>query len=185
MPDASQRLVEAMKNVDLALKRAEEEMEFIDKKNVRVLTMNDDAYPQRLKECDDAPVVLFYCGNGNLNKAKIISMVGTRKITEYGKELCADFVKDLKQYYPDALIVSGLAYGVDIHSHRSALKYDMDTVGVLAHGLDRIYPSVHRQTAIEMVNHGGLLTEYLSGTTPEKGYFVARNRIVAVCVMLA
>lgn len=179
MPDANQRLFDIFKNVDYALKRAEKEMDFICKKNVRVLPMNDDDYPQRLKECDDAPVVLFYCGNGNLNKAKVLSMVGTRKITEYGKELCVNFVEDFKRYYPDSLIVSGLAYGVDIHSHRAALRCGIDTVGVVAHGLDRIYPSVHRQTAVEMVNHGGLITEYLSGTTPEKGNFVARNRIVA------
>lgn len=179
VPNATPRLIEILKNVDPALKRAEEEMNFISKKQVTVLTMNDDAYPQRLKECDDAPIVLFYCGNGDLNKAKVLSMVGTRKITEYGKELCINFMEDFKRYYPDALIVSGLAYGVDIHSHRAALKCGMDTVGVVAHGLDRIYPALHRQTAIEMVNHGGLLTEYLSGTTPEKGNFVARNRIVA------
>jgi len=179
IPDASPRLIEAVQNVDYALKRAEEEVEFVEKKSVKVLTMNDEAYPQRLKECDDAPIALYFCGNGDLNKAKVVSMVGTRKITEYGKELCDNFVSELKQYYPDTLIVSGLAYGVDIHSHRAALANDMDTVGVLAHGLDRIYPAVHRQTAVEMVKHGGLLTEYLSGTNPDKGNFVARNRIVA------
>lgn len=179
IPDATPRLIEVFQHVDLALKRAEQELEYVSKKNVRILAMNDDSYPQRLRECDDAPIVLYYCGNGDLNKSKVISMVGTRKITEYGKDLCASFVADLKRYYPDALIVSGLAYGVDIHSHRAALANGMDTVGVLAHGLDRIYPSVHRNTAIEMVNHGGLLTEYMSGTTPEKMNFVSRNRIVA------
>lgn len=179
MPDASNRLVDALKNVDYALKRAETEMDFVSKKNVKVLAMNDAAYPQRLRGCDDAPVVLYYCGNGDLNKSKIISMVGTRKCSEYGKELCNKFVSELKQYYPDAMIVSGLAYGIDIHSHRAALDNDMDTVAVLAHGLDRIYPSLHRSTAVQMASHGGLLTEYMSGTTPEKGNFVSRNRIVA------
>jgi len=179
VPDASQRLADTVKNVELALKRAENEAEFIEKKSVKVLTMNDETYPQRLKECDDAPIALYFCGNGDLNKVKVISMVGTRKITEYGKELCANFVSDLKRYYPDVLIVSGLAYGVDIHSHRAALANGMETVGVLAHGLDRIYPAVHRQTAVEMVSHGGLLTEYMSGTNPDKGNFVSRNRIVA------
>lgn len=179
VPDASTRLINALKDVDLAIKRAEKEMEFIAKKNVRVFAMNDNEYPQRMKIYDDAPITLYYCGNGDLNKAKMVSMVGTRKCSEYGKELCYNFVSDLKKYYPDTMIVSGLAYGIDINSHRAALKNDMDTVGVLAHGLDRIYPSVHRQTAVEMVTHGGLLTEYMSETTPEKGNFVARNRIVA------
>lgn len=179
IPDASTRLVNAMKDVDTAIRRAEKEMEFIAKKNVRIFAMNDERYPQRLRECEDSPITLFYCGNADLNKSKVISMVGTRKCSEYGKELCSNFVSELKDYYPDALIVSGLAYGIDIHSHRAALANEMETVGVLAHGLDRIYPAVHRQTAVEMVTHGGLLTEYMSETNPDKGNFVSRNRIVA------
>lgn len=179
IPDATPRMVGAMQSWDDALKRAEAELEFIGSKKMRVLCLNDDDYPQRLKECDDAPVVLFYCGNADLNKAKVVSMVGTRKCSEYGKDLCRNFVADLKRYYPDVLIVSGLAYGIDIHSHRAALANGMDTVGVLAHGLDRVYPAVHRQTAVEMVSHGGLLTEYISGTTPERGNFLSRNRIIA------
>lgn len=179
IPDASTRLVNAMKDVDTAIRRAEKEMEFIAKKNVRIFAMNDEGYPQRLRECEDSPITLFYCGNADLNKSKVISMVGTRKCSEYGKELCSNFVSELKDYYPDALIVSGLAYGIDIHSHRAALANEMETVGVLAHGLDRIYPAVHRQTAVEMVTHGGLLTEYMSETNPDKGNFVSRNRIVA------
>lgn len=179
IPDASTRLVNAMKDADTAIRRAEKEMEFIAKKNVRIFAMNDERYPQRLRECEDSPITLFYCGNADLNKSKVISMVGTRKCSEYGKELCSNFVSELKDYYPDALIVSGLAYGIDIHSHRAALANEMETVGVLAHGLDRIYPAVHRQTAVEMVTHGGLLTEYMSETNPDKGNFVSRNRIVA------
>ena len=179
IPDATPRLVEALRNVDEAIKRAEAEIDFIGKKNVRILTMNDDAYPQRLKECDDAPIVLYYCGNADLNKAKVVCMVGTRKCSEYGKDVCRNFISDLKRYYPDIIIVSGLAYGIDINSHRQALANGMDTIGVLAHGLDRIYPYVHRKTAVDMVSHGGLITEYMSDTTPEKGNFVARNRIVA------
>ena len=179
VPDATPRLVNALQSWDEALKRADAELEFIHNKKIAVLCMNDDAYPQRLKQCDDAPIVLYYCGNANLNEARVVSMVGTRKCTEYGKDVCRNFLADLKRYYPDVLIVSGLAYGIDIHSHRSALSNDMETIGVLAHGLDRIYPSVHRQTAVEMVSHGGLLTEYMSRTTPERGNFLSRNRIVA------
>lgn len=181
LPEANERLVHAFDAVDDALAIAEKEVEFISKKNMRALTMNDKNYPQRMLECTDAPIVLYCCGNVNLNKARVISMVGTRKCTEYGREICKNFVAELKQLVPDTLIVSGLAYGIDIHSHRAALGNGMDTVGVLAHGLDNIYPAPHRQTAIEMVNStgSGLLTEYTTNTTPEKGNFVRRNRIVA------
>lgn len=178
-PEATTRMVEALKTFDSYLRRAEKELEFVEKKNIKLLTLNCDSYPQRMKCCDDAPVVLYYCGNGELNKVKVVSMVGTRKCDEYGKELCRNFVEGLHRYYPDALIVSGLAYGIDIHSHRAALANGMETVGVLAHSLDRIYPSVHRQTAVEMVSHGGLISEYVSGTAPERYNFLARNRIIA------
>ena len=180
IPDASQRLVTAFAEADAALKEAEREMQFIEQKNLKVFTMTDEDYPQRLRECEDAPLVLYYCGNANLNATRIISIVGTRKCSEYGREVCNNFIADLKRYYPDALIVSGLAYGIDICAHRAALENSMSTVGVLAHGLDNIYPSMHRQTAADMVHRqGGLLTEYTTHTTPERGNFVRRNRIVA------
>ena len=115
----------------------------------------------------------------DLNRRHVISMVGTRNATDYGKDLCLRFVRELKERLPDAIIVSGLAYGIDIHAHRAALQYGLDTIGVLAHGLDRIYPFVHRNTASEMTLHGGLLTEFMSGTNPDKQNFVKRNRIVA------
>ena len=180
IPDASQRLVTAFAEADAALKEAEREMQFIEQKNLKVFTLTDEDYPQRLRECEDAPLVLYYCGNANLNAMRIISIVGTRKCSEYGREVCNNFIADLKRYYPDALIVSGLAYGIDICAHRAALENSMSTVGVLAHGLDNIYPSMHRQTAADMVHRqGGLLTEYTTHTTPERGNFVRRNRIVA------
>lgn len=180
IPDASQRLVTAFAEADAALKEAESEMQFIEQKNLKVFTLTDEDYPQRLLECEDAPLVLYYCGNANLNAMRIISIVGTRKCSEYGREVCNNFIADLKRYYPDALIVSGLAYGIDICAHRAALENSMSTVGVLAHGLDNIYPSMHRQTAADMVHRqGGLLTEYTTHTTPERGNFVRRNRIVA------
>ena len=121
----------------------------------------------------------FHKGNTNLNAFKVINLIGTRNATAYGKELCVNFLKDLKRLCPDVLVVSGLAYGIDIHAHRAALANCMDTVGVLAHGLDRIYPAAHRSTAVEMLGHGGLLTEYMSGTNPDRQNFVCRNRIVA------
>lgn len=180
LPHASQRLKDALAHVDDALRVAEKEMEFIEQKHLRVFLLNDDDYPQRLKECEDAPLVLYQCGKADLNKAHIISIVGTRKCSSYGREICSNFIADLKQYYPDTVIVSGLAYGIDICAHRAALENGMSTVGVLAHGLDNIYPSMHRKTAIDMIHQeGGLLTEYTTHTQPEKMNFVSRNRIVA------
>lgn len=179
IPDATDRLVAALKGFDEAMRKAETEMEFVVKKGVRCLCMNDEDYPQRLKECDDAPLCLFYCGTANLNPVHVVSIVGTRHCTEYGKDICRGFIADMKRSCPDTLIVSGLAYGVDIHAHRAALDNGMETVGVLAHGLDMIYPSLHRPTAVQMTRQGGLLTEYMSATNPDKGNFVRRNRIVA------
>ena len=162
-----------------AQERAKVELDFCEKKNIQVLIFSEEGYPARLRECEDAPLVLFYRGGANLNEKRIISVVGTRKISGWGKSICQNFCKDLATLIPDCVVVSGLAYGVDIHSHRACLENSLPTVAVLAHGLDRIYPSLHRSTAIEMLNQGGLLTEFLSGTNPDKGNFVRRNRIVA------
>ena len=159
--------------------RAEQEMEFVEKNRLSCLTLKDEAYPSRLRECEDAPIVLFFKGNTDFNRLHVVDMVGTRRATDYGKQFCADFLRDLAVLCPDALAVSGLAYGIDIHAHRAALANHLPTVAVLAHGLDRIYPYVHRKTAIDMLAQGGLLTEFLTGTNPDKHNFVSRNRIVA------
>lgn len=164
---------------DEALRRAEAEMAFVERSGIRVLTMGDGDYPRRLRECEDAPVVLYYKGVADLNRQRVINIVGTRQCTAYGQDIIRRFVGDLRQLCPDVLIVSGLAYGVDIHAHRNALENGFDTVGVLAHGLDRIYPHHHRDTAAEMVGHGGLLTEYMSQTQALPNNFRQRNRIVA------
>ncbi|MCF0198386.1 MAG: DNA-protecting protein DprA [Bacteroidaceae bacterium] len=179
VPDATPRLTQAVSLMDQHLARAEEELSFAQQGNIQCIGRHEEAFPYRLRECDDAPLLLYYYGNGDLNRRHIVSMVGTRHCTEYGKQLCERFVRDLKEWLPDTLIVSGLAYGIDINSHRQALAYGLDTVGVLAHGLDQIYPRLHRATAVEMTQHGGLLTEYMSHSTPEKLNFVSRNRIVA------
>lgn len=176
--DVGDRVCEAL-NCPEAWERAHREYEFIEKNQIVCLTLNDEGYPSRLRECDDAPIMLFFKGNGNLNALRVVSMVGTRHISDYGKVLCETFVRDLQALCPDVLIVSGLAYGVDIHAHRAALTYQLPTVGVLAHGLDRIYPSLHRSTAVNMLQAGGLLTEFVSETNPDKHNFVRRNRIVA------
>ena len=164
-----------------ARERAIEEYDFCQQHNIRVLPLTSPDYPQLLQtdEVADRPLQLFYRGTGSLNTRHILSVVGTRQITTYGKELCENLLRELSLLIPDVLIVSGLAYGVDIHAHRAALKNNLNTVAVLAHGLDRIYPQLHRNTALEMMQHGGLLTEYFTKTIPDKGNFVRRNRIVA------
>ena len=162
-----------------AFLQAEKELEWAEKNRVDCLTLTDERYPSRLLECEDAPTVLFLKGNVDLNRRHIVSMVGTRQATGYGKQFCDTFVHELAALCPDVIVVSGLAYGIDIHSHRAALANHLPTVGVLAHGLDRIYPYVHRKTAVDMLAEGGLLTEFLTGTSPDRYNFVSRNRIVA------
>lgn len=179
LPSASKKTLDGMGHFDTYLARAEQELEFCRKGRIQCLGLNDEGYPQRLRDCNDAPILLYYRGTANLNTQHIVSMVGTRQITAYGKDLCRSFVRDLKRLCPDALVVSGLAYGVDVHSHRAALDEGLKTVGVLAHGLDQIYPRHHRETAKQMVAQGGLLTEYMSATPIDKRNFVQRNRIVA------
>ncbi len=188
LPDASPKLVEALRTTDEAFKRAEVELEYDLKYGIRPLCMNDDDYPARLRECDDAPLMLFYKGNANLNRQRVINIVGTRHCTPYGEDIIRRFTRELKTLCPEVLIVSGLAYGVDVCAHRQALDNGYDTVGVLAHGLDMIYPSRHRSIAVEMLQHGGLLTEFLTQTNADKINFVRRNRIVAgmsdACVLI-
>ncbi len=179
LPDCSDRLATAMKDWDLALARAAQEMAFIGKHHIRVLLLGDSAYPQRLAECPDAPIVMYYMGTADLNQSRVINIIGTRHCTSYGQDIIRHFVADLRQQCPSVLIVSGLAYGVDITAHRQALQQGYETVGVLAHGLDDLYPSAHRETAKQMLLQGGLLTEYMSETRSDKLNFVRRNRIVA------
>ena len=177
--DASPHLMTALQDWNDAMKRADFEQKYMYEHGIRGLVLTDEDYPQRLLECPDAPIVLYYKGNADLNQAKIISIVGTRRVTTYGQDIVRRFVSHLKRYCPQLLIVSGLAYGVDINAHREALANGYPTVGVLAHGLDTIYPYHHRDTAAEMLNHGGLLTEFMTQTNADKPNFVRRNRIVA------
>lgn len=162
-----------------ALERATQEVEFCQNHAVQALLWGAEGYPQRLIDCPDAPVLLYHRGAIGLNAPRVLSIVGTRRITPYGKDLCRLLVQELAQLVPDVLVVSGLAYGVDIHAHRACLEQGLPTVGVLAHGLDQLYPSSHRDTARHMIASGGLLTEYISGVRPLAGHFVRRNRIVA------
>ena len=179
LPECSPRLLANLKDWSEPLKRAEVELEFCRDHNIRVLCLGDDNYPKRLEDCADAPVVLYYKGNTNLNQSRVINIIGTRHCTIYGADFIRKFLHDLKALCPEVLVVSGLAYGVDINAHQQALAVGYDTVGVVAHGLDYLYPAAHKDVAREMVNHGGLLTEFMTCTNADKGNFVRRNRIVA------
>jgi DNA processing protein len=159
------------------LQRSAREIKFIEEQQVKVLFHGDEAYPRRLKHCHDAPVLLYYKGNADLNTSKIISVVGTRTPTEYGLKLTEQLIQDLSSQ--DVLIVSGLAYGVDVCAHQAALKNNLNTIGVVAHGHDRIYPSLHENIAYQMQKQGGILTEFMSETNPDRENFPKRNRIVA------
>ena len=179
VPDASPRLVEAFRNSGDAAHRAEVEYAWAVEHGVRVRCYGSSDYPQRLHDCPDAPLVLYYKGNADLNQQRVINIVGTRRCTVYGQDIIRRFVADLRQLCPRVLIVSGLAYGVDICAHRQALQQGFETVGVLAHGLDDLYPTAHRDTAVQMLHQGGLVTEFMTQTRADKMNFVRRNRIVA------
>lgn len=167
----------SQKMLDAARKEAEEELIFVEEHQINTHFFLDDEYPKRLKNCPDAPVVLFGKGNYDLNPEKVISIVGTRNATEYGLQFCESLIESLAAM--NVLVVSGMAYGIDICAHKESVAYDTPTVGVLAHGLDRLYPSLHEKIAYKMLQNGGLVTEYGSNTNPDKERFPARNRIVA------
>ncbi len=157
--------------------RAEEELKFIATNHIKCLYFQDANYPEYLKHCYDAPVLLFQQGNIDFKDQKIISIVGTRQMTSYGKSVLEELFQGIKKYKP--IIVSGLAYGVDIYAHKLALKHNLKTIAVLAHGLDRIYPAVHKKYANQIIEQGGLLSDFWSKTNPDRENFVKRNRIVA------
>lgn len=163
------------KNLELA----EKEIAFMERYRITPLFYTDQEYPSRLKNCEDGPVLLFLKGNVNLEKSKIISMVGTRSATDYGKELCRKLISDIRDRNHDAIIVSGLAYGIDIHAHKAALEHELETVAVLAHGLNSIYPAAHRNMASKIAGQGALVTDFLSFQKAERPNFIKRNRIIA------
>lgn len=178
VPGIGSAHVSEIKRADVLL-RAEKELSFARKNGISLYFLTDTNYPERLRECPDAPVLFYFKGNADLNAPRIISVVGTRRASAYGQELTENLLRELSARFPDLLVVSGLAYGIDICAHRNALRDQLPTVGVLAHGLDRIYPPAHRATAVEMLDRGGLLTDFPSGTNPDRQNFVRRNRIVA------
>lgn len=176
IPSIGSILSNNIKNQDV-FKKAEEEISFIEKNNIKVLFYTDNDYPKRLNHCDDSPIILYYKGNADLNNKKIIGVVGARSATSYGKDRCEEIIKELSNL--DVLIVSGLAYGIDSCAHKSSLDNNMETVGVLGHGLDKIYPSQNRELARRMIGKGGIITEFMSKTIPNRENFPRRNRIIA------
>lgn len=164
-------------NRDEALKKAEPFVSFFEKNNVKTHFFQDADFPMRLNQCDDAPILLFSEGEMDLNPPKIISIVGTRNATEYGRAICDELLHALVG--KNVVVVSGLAYGIDIYVHQLCVQLGIQTIGVLGHGLDRIYPAIHKPTAKQMLKNGGLLTEFLPGVMPDRMNFPMRNRIVA------
>ncbi len=158
-------------------KTCEEEIKFIEKYKITPLFISEKNYPQRLLNCYDSPVILYYRGTADLNNSRIISIVGTRNNSDYGKTACEKIIEELTS--ENVLIVSGLAFGIDTIAHKAALKNNLATVGVMAHGLDKIYPPQNSNLAKQMTEQGGLLTDFMSNTNPDRQNFPKRNRIVA------
>ncbi len=161
------------------LPAAEMEAEFVTRNGIRVFFYLDDEYPLRLRQCEDSPVTFYFRGNADLDSQMILSIVGTRHATQHGRDLCQKLVAGLADHFPKLLIVSGLAYGIDISAHRAALAAGLPTIAVLGHGLKTIYPSVHSGVAKAMLQNGGLVTDFSSATLPERNNFIRRNRIIA------
>ena len=176
VPGIGLKISEAISNSNV-MGQVEGELKFLEQYKIKAYTYLDEAYPKRLKNCVDGPIVIYHRGNADLNNARVISFVGTRNATEYGRVVCERIVEGLAPF--NILLVSGLAYGIDVCAHRAALKSGIPTVGVLGHGLDRIYPYQHNRTAEAMVDNGGLITEFPSNTTPDRENFPKRNRIIA------
>lgn len=176
IPGIGAKTVDAILATD-ALVRAEQELTFVQKHGIEVLFFSEPNYPKRLKNCYDAPILLYFKGNADLNQQRIISIVGTRNATDYGRNLCKQLCEVLAPY--NVLVVSGLAYGVDVAIHKECLANETPTVGVLGHGLDRLYPQVHKAVSQKMVLNGGLLSEFPILTNPDRQNFPQRNRIIA------
>ncbi|MEQ9443071.1 MAG: DNA-processing protein DprA [Cyclobacteriaceae bacterium] len=177
IPGIGPKILASLKGHRHLLDEAQQEIERCAQQGISILTYQHPQYPERLRHIYDVPLVLYYKGTADLNHHRIISIVGTRQATSYGIEMLQEITATLAQY--DVLIVSGLAYGIDIQAHRLASQYHIPTVAVMANGMDQIYPAVHRKDALSFTKHGGLLTESPLGTKPEARKFPARNRIIA------
>ncbi|MDD2387939.1 MAG: DNA-processing protein DprA [Bacteroidales bacterium] len=164
----------------VALQLAQEELEYIYSNDVEFVSLLDEEYPKRLLECDDSPVVLYYKGKPNFNAARIVSIVGTRNATKYGTDFCNQIVGQIAEKYPEAVIVSGLAYGIDVAAHKAALEHGLKTWAVFGHNLKTVYPAAHKRIANKIIDIGGaVISDYNHNSVTDPGNFVRRNRIVA------
>jgi DNA processing protein len=176
IPGIGEMTAEAIKK-GKSFEKAEKEIAKAEKSNTEILFYTDKKYPKRLKQIEDAPSLIYWQGNATLNHTKTVAIIGTRQATDYGKEMVEQIVKDLVPH--QALIISGLAYGIDIQAHKQAIKNNLQTIGIMGSGMDIIYPSAHKDTAKKMIEQGGLLTENSFGAKPDAHNFPARNRIIA------
>lgn len=177
IPGLGEGIADSIKNKNI-LQQAEEELKIIQKKGYEFRYFLDKNYPLKLKQCEDAPVLIF--SKGEFKEPKhVVSIVGTRKPTENGKQLCENLVAELSDKVDDLQIVSGLAYGIDVTAHKAAMAYNVHTIGVLGHGLHMLYPASHRSIADKMLENGALVTEFSTKKTPDPGNFISRNRIIA------
>ncbi len=179
IPGIGRETLTKLRSRQSVLTDVEKEIEHAEKKNTRMLWYEDEEYPERLRQCSDGPLLLYARGKMNPNPARILSIVGTRKATERGLEHCDRIISELASGYPDLIIVSGLAYGIDVAAHRAALHQGLDTFAVLGHGLDHVYPAAHRATAEQISGQGALLSDFPMGELPIPKNFIKRNRIIA------
>lgn len=166
-------------SVPAALKKADLEIDFIEKHKIKAVHYSDPDYPELLLECSDCPFLLYMRGEIELKDKKLLAVVGTRMATDYGKQMVKEVLEELSDRHPDLVIVSGLAYGIDIAAHRTALACHLPTVGLMGNGFATIYPAEHRHTAVKMMEQGGLITEFISSAAPDRSNFLMRNRIIA------
>lgn len=178
IPGIGETLAERMVSGNL-IRKAEEELDFCSKHDIQLTEFHSAQFPARLKNCVDAPLILFYRGEYCFNSSRIIAMVGTRRASSYGIEICNGLVEEISEAYPECVIVSGLAYGIDYHSHLAAVKNNLRTIGVLGHGLHTLYPSQHKNLALKIIDRGCLCTDFTSDMNPERNNFIKRNRIIA------
>ena len=176
IPEIGQYVVNQLRNKEV-FKKAEEEISFIGKNDIQTFFITEKKYPERLKQCEDSPVLLYGKGRMEMNTTIVVSIVGTRNATTYGKSMCQEIIQGIAHLNP--LVISGLAYGIDICAHRNALGAKLSTIACVAHGLEKIYPPMHTSVALEMMNQGGLLTEFTSHTRMTPELFPMRNRIIA------
>lgn len=177
IPQVGQKIVQSIRNHNEAFSKAEQEIHYLEKTGGKAVVFHSDAYPKRLKHFDSSPLVLYSKGNMDFNHPRTVAIIGTRKPTDLGKIHCEKLIEGLLDY--DVQIISGLAFGIDTCAHSQAVKKGIETIGVMGHGLDRMYPSSNRKLATQMIEKGGLLTEFPTETNPDRENFPMRNRIIA------